>query len=95
MNPVFVELKQIIASSGMTTYDIAWKAGLTRQTIKLWMDGKTRSPDLASLVAVAKVFGRHVELADGVVHLVADTPATVAAKMSRAREFIGLWRRYQ
>lgn len=91
---LFAELKRAIRHSGMTPYALAARAGTTPQTINNWLEGRVKQPELANLVAVAKVLGYAVELTDGGARLV-DTPATVAAKMSRAREFVGLWRRYQ
>jgi hypothetical protein len=50
---------------------------------------------LPTLIKVAAVFGKSIELADGEARIVADTPASVAAKLNHAREFVGYWRRWQ
>lgn len=93
MSDVFGELKRVIMRSGMSSWNVANKAGCSEQTIKNWLTGR-HAPSLRMLIKVAAVFGKSIELTDGETRMV-DTPASVAAKMSRAREFIGLWRRYQ
>jgi hypothetical protein len=51
-------------------------------------------PHLPTLIKVAAVFGKAIELTDGELRVV-DTPASVGEKMRRAHEFVGLWRRWQ
>jgi transcriptional regulator with XRE-family HTH domain len=94
MSDVFDELKAIMRRSGLGADAIAWKAGCARATIYHWLKGHTSEPSLPILIKVAGVFGRSIELNNGKLRLV-DTPASVAEKMAGAREFIGLWRRYQ
>jgi transcriptional regulator with XRE-family HTH domain len=94
MSNVFAELKRIIVRSGMSLNDIAEAGFVSRATIDNWLDGRVKEPQLACLLRVAKVFGKSIQLSDGELRVV-DTPESVAAKMAGAREFIGLWRRYQ
>lgn len=94
MSNVFADVKRMIARSGMSAWNVANKAGCSEQTIHNWLSGRVTEPHLPTLIRVAQVFGKSVELANGDIRMV-DTPATVAAKAGRAREFIGLWRRYQ
>lgn len=94
MSDVFDELKVMIRRSGMAPAALAWRVGCSGQTIKCWLDGRTREPSLPLLIKAAGIFGRSIELTNGKLRMV-DTPESVAAKMAGAREFIGLWRRYQ
>lgn len=97
MSDVFDELKRIINRSGMSTSALGAKANCHHSTLDLWLEGKTQEPRLATLLRVAAVFGKRIELTNGELRMapVYDTPATVAAKAKQARVFIGLWRRYQ
>lgn len=95
MSEVFDELRRIIVRSGMTPDTIAWRAGCHRVTVRAWLAGRVTEPHLPTLLKVAKVFGKTIELTDGEARIVPDTPASVAAKLNRAREFVGYWRRYQ
>ena len=90
---MFAELKAIVVRSGMSVDSIAWKAGCHPGTISSWLAGRVEDPRLSTMIAVAGVFGKTIALRDGKVSLV-DTPASVAAGAG-AREYIGLWRRYQ
>lgn len=94
MSNVFADVKRLIARSGMSSWNVANKAGCSERTINNWLTGRVVEPHLPTLIRVAAVFGKSVELANGDIRMV-DTPATVAAKMDRAREFVGLWRRWQ
>lgn len=94
MSDVVRELKKAIIRSGMTFDQIAAAGDVCRATIDNWMDGRVKEPQLGSLIRVAKALGKSIELTDGELRIV-DTPASVAAKASQAREFVGLWRRWQ
>jgi hypothetical protein len=94
MSDVFAELKKAIVRSGMTFDEIATAGLVCRGTIDNWLDGRVKEPQLGSLVRVAKALGKSIELTDGELRMI-DTPASVAAKMNQAREFIGYWRRWQ
>ena len=91
---MFAELKGVIVRSGMSRDRIAREAGCHPATLANWLDGRVKDPRLSTLIAVAKVFGKSIVLTEGRVRLV-DTPASVAAKVAGAREYVGLWRRYQ
>ena len=95
MSDVFVAVKRLISRSGMSAWNVAHKAGCSEATINNWMSGRVTEPHLPTLLAVAKVFGKSVELVDGEARLVPDTPASVAAKLNQARDFVGYWRRWQ
>jgi DNA-binding XRE family transcriptional regulator len=96
MSDVFVAVKRLIGRSGMSAWNVAHKAGCSEATINNWMSGRVTEPHLPTLLAVAKVFGKTVELVDGEARIVVpDTPASVAIKAQQARDFVGYWRRWQ
>jgi transcriptional regulator with XRE-family HTH domain len=102
MSDVFVAVKRLISRSGMSAWNVAHKAGCSEATINNWLSGRVTEPHLPTLLAVAKVFGKTIELSDGEARLKPagpdfrpDTPASVAAKLNQAREFVGYWRRWQ
>lgn len=95
MSAVFIELKRLIARSPESLSFIAKECRLNQTTLQLWLDGKIQEPRFDSLRRVAAYFGRRIELSGGEARIVPDTPASVAIKAARAREFIGFWRRYQ
>jgi hypothetical protein len=74
---------------------VAHKAGCTERTISNWMTGRVMEPRLSNAIAVAALFGKTIELTNGELRIVPDTPASVAAKLNQAREFVGYWRRWQ
>jgi DNA-binding XRE family transcriptional regulator len=92
---VFEELKGLIRRSGMSYWNVAHKAGCTERTISNWMTGRVMEPRLSNAIAVAALFGKTIELTNGELRIVPDTPASVAAKLNQAREFVGYWRRWQ
>jgi transcriptional regulator with XRE-family HTH domain len=92
---VFVAVKKLISRSGMSYWNVSHKAGCSEATIYNWMTGRVTEPHLGTLLAVAAVFGKSIELTDGEARIVPDTPASVAAKLNQAREFVGYWRRWQ
>jgi DNA-binding XRE family transcriptional regulator len=99
MSDVFVAVKRLISRSGMSAWNVAHKAGCCERTISNWMNDRVMTePHLPTLIKVAAVFGKSIELTNGelqIVDAMPDTPASVAMKMSRAREFVGYWRRWQ
>lgn len=95
MSDVFIAVKRLIGRSGMSAWNVAHKAGCSEATINNWMSGRVTEPHLPTLLAVAKVFGKSVELVDGEARLVPDTPASVAIKAQQAHDFVGYWRRWQ
>jgi DNA-binding XRE family transcriptional regulator len=97
MSDVFVAVKGLISRSGMSAWNVAHKAGCSEATIYNWMTGRVTEPHLPTLIKVAAVFGKTIELRNElqIVDAMPDTPASVVMKMSRAREFVGYWRRWQ
>jgi DNA-binding XRE family transcriptional regulator len=95
MSDVFQAVKGLINRSGMSAWNVAHKAGCSEATIYNWMTGRVTEPHLPTLLKVAAVFGKSIELSDGEARIVPDTPASVAAKLNQAREFVGYWRRWQ
>jgi DNA-binding XRE family transcriptional regulator len=94
MSDVFKAVKGLINRSGMSAWNVAHKAGCSEATIYNWMTGRVTEPHLPTLLKVAAVFGKAIELTDGELRM-ADTPASVAEKVNRAREVVGYWRRWQ
>jgi DNA-binding XRE family transcriptional regulator len=101
MSDVARQLKRVIIRSGMSAWNVANRAGCSEATIRSWLTDQ-HEPSLRLAIRVAKVFGKTVELVDGEAQLKPagpdfrpDTPASVAEKAMRAREFVGYWRRWQ
>jgi|HubBroStandDraft_5_1064220.scaffolds.fasta_scaffold982208_2 DNA-binding XRE family transcriptional regulator len=97
MSDVFVAVKKLISRSGMSYWNVSHKAGCSEATIYNWMTGRVTEPHLPTLIKVAAVFGKPIELGGEpqIVDAMPDTPASVGEKMRRAHEFVGLWRRWQ
>jgi transcriptional regulator with XRE-family HTH domain len=97
MSDVFQAVKRLISRSGMSVDLLAFKSGVTPQTIHNWLEGRVHEARVENLIKVASVFGKTVMLTGGELRLepIPDTPASVAAKLNQAREFVGYWRRWQ
>jgi len=97
MSDVFVAVKKLISRSGMSYWNVSHKAGCSEATIYNWMTGRVTEPHLPTLLKVAAVFGKSIELRNElqIVDAMPDTPASVAMKMQKAHEFVGYWRRWQ
>ena len=97
MSDVFQAVKRLVSRSGMSVDAIAFKAGVTPQTLHNWLEGRVTEARVENLIKVAAVFDKTVALTGGELRLepIPDTPASVAAKMNQAREFVGYWRRWQ
>lgn len=97
MSDVFQAVKRLISRSGMSVDQVAFRSGVTAQTIHNWLEGRVDEARVDNLLKVAAMFGKTIELTGGELRLapIPDTPTSVAAKMAGAREFVGLWRRYQ
>jgi transcriptional regulator with XRE-family HTH domain len=99
MSDVFQAVKGLIRRSGMSAWNVAHKAGCSERTISNWMNDRVMTePHLPTLIKVAGVFGKSIELTNGelqIVDAMPDTPASVAMKMQKAHEFVGYWRRWQ
>jgi len=59
---LFSEVIFAIRDSGMTTNAICSKSGVTGQTLKNWLDGTTRRPQLPTIRIVLKVLGYELKL---------------------------------
>jgi transcriptional regulator with XRE-family HTH domain len=81
------EIRTAIEDSGEPVEFIAHSAGVTPQTINAWLSGRTRKPYATSVEAVARALGKHVTLADGVMHLT-DPPPKAPPAFQSARHII-------
>jgi|HubBroStandDraft_1064217.scaffolds.fasta_scaffold327216_3 transcriptional regulator with XRE-family HTH domain len=81
------EIRTAIEDSGEPVEFIARSAGVHRATIDAWLTGKTRKPYSSSLEAVARALGKHLTLADGVMHL-ADPQPKAPPPFQSARHII-------
>ena len=63
---VFEELKNLIAASGLPVRKIANESKVHHVTIAKWLDGETRLPRLDTMLRVAIVIGREIELTGNV-----------------------------
>jgi hypothetical protein len=77
------EIRTAIQDSGEPVEWIAHSAGVSRATIDAWMSGKTRKPYSSSIEAVARALGKHITLADGVLHLTEPPPRLPAFQSAR------------
>ncbi|HEX3524857.1 MAG TPA: hypothetical protein VHT52_22565 [Stellaceae bacterium] len=71
---VFDELKHLIVSSGMSVNRIANESKVCHETIDNWLDGETRSPRIDTMLKVATVIGREIELTGAVRKMVGYFP---------------------
>jgi hypothetical protein len=62
MIEAFDELKDLIVCSGLSVHRIATESTVCHATIDSWLDGRTRLPRLDTMLKVARVVGRNVEL---------------------------------
>jgi DNA-binding XRE family transcriptional regulator len=90
MSDVFVAVKHLISRSGMSAWNVAHKAGCSEATINNWLAGRVTEPHLPTLIKVARIFGKAIELTDGEAQLV-----DASAIRARDHEFVGYWRRWQ
>ena len=65
MSDVFVAVKRLISRSGMSAWNVAHKAGCSEATINNWLAGRVTEPHLPTLIKVARIFGKSIELTDG------------------------------
>jgi transcriptional regulator with XRE-family HTH domain len=94
---LLAEVVAAIDRSGLAQETIAARAGVSSATIGHWRTGYVRGPRIDTLEKVAGALGYRITMVEGVFKLAPrfDTAATVAAKARQAREFVGLWRKYQ
>lgn len=77
---VFDDLKREILraeQSGLTRHLLARQSGLTEHTIRCWINGPVQAPRLPSMVAVAQVLGKHIELTGDVAKMAGYFPPPV------------------
>jgi transcriptional regulator with XRE-family HTH domain len=94
MSDVFVAVKRLISRSGMSAWNVAHKAGCSEATINNWLAGRVTEPHLPTLIKVARIFGKSIELTDGEAQIVDALPSASAIR-ARDHEFVGYWRRWQ
>jgi transcriptional regulator with XRE-family HTH domain len=58
------ELRTVIDDAGLSYKDVAEKSGVTRQTLDRWFMGRTMRPQLPTLNAVGRVFGKRLGWVD-------------------------------
>jgi transcriptional regulator with XRE-family HTH domain len=94
---LLAEVLGAIERSGLGAQTIAARAGVSAPTLSMWRRGQTKAPRIDTLEKVAGALGYRITTVEGGFKLMPqyDTAATVAAKAQHAREFVGLWRKYQ
>jgi hypothetical protein len=58
----FAELKRAIMADGRTEAALGLASGVSRLTIRLWLDGKTHNPNIAEVDKVARALGYRLRL---------------------------------
>jgi hypothetical protein len=61
---VIDELRTLVEDDGRSYTAICNRAGIVPGTMKKWFSGKTRRPQMPTINAVARVFGKRVGLVD-------------------------------
>jgi transcriptional regulator with XRE-family HTH domain len=74
MSEVFDELKHLIMHSGMSVRAIAAESKVCRRTIVGWLDGETKLPRIDTMLRVARVVGKQIELTGNVRRMVGYYP---------------------
>jgi hypothetical protein len=74
MTEVFDELKHLIVKSGIPPTRLAKESHVCHKTIDCWLDGQTRLPRLDTMLRVARVVGKEIELTGNVRKLVGFYP---------------------
>jgi transcriptional regulator with XRE-family HTH domain len=74
MTDVFDELKHLIAKSGISVNRLSRESKVCRGTIDRWLDGQTRLPRIDTMLRVARVVGREIELTGRVRKMVGYYP---------------------
>jgi transcriptional regulator with XRE-family HTH domain len=94
---LLAEVVAAIDRSGLANETIAARSGVHATTLSHWRTGYVKAPRIDTLEKVAGALGYRITMIEGVFKLAPrfDTAATVAAKAQHAREFVGLWRKYQ
>jgi DNA-binding phage protein len=71
---VFEELKHLISASGLPVKRIARESRVGRETIDRWLDGETSAPRIDTMLKVATVVGKQIELTGAVRKMVGYYP---------------------
>lgn len=58
------ELRTLIEDEGLKIGKVAERSGVTRNTINRWLNGKTQRPQVPTLNAVGRVFGKRLAWVD-------------------------------
>jgi hypothetical protein len=87
MTEVFDELKHLIMLSGISVHRLSRESTVHRETLDKWLDGQTRLPRLDTMLRVARVIGRQIELTGNVRKMVGFYPPP-KSKVAR----LALWR---
>ena len=74
MTEVFDELKHLIVISGISLHRLSKESTVHCGTIDKWLDGTTRLPRMDTMLRVARVIGRNVELTGNVRKMVGYYP---------------------
>jgi transcriptional regulator with XRE-family HTH domain len=72
-DPIIDELRTLMKDTGLTVKEISEKSGLNHNTISRWINGDTRRPQYASVVAAVRAMGFDISIVQrdkrNVVHL--------------------------
>jgi hypothetical protein len=71
---VFNELKRLIVKSKISTHRLARESTVNYNTIDAWLDGSVTCPRIDTMLKVARVVGRQIELTGNVKRMVAYYP---------------------
>lgn len=71
---VFDELKHLMVASGLSLHKLARDSKVSYGTLDAWLDGTTRLPRLDTMLRVARVVGREIELTGRVRKMVGYYP---------------------
>jgi transcriptional regulator with XRE-family HTH domain len=72
--PVFDELKTSLRQSKLPVPYVVYRSGVTRDTINKWLRGDVYTPRIDTMLKVAAVLERHIELTDTVKKMIAYYP---------------------
>lgn len=72
---VFDELKTLLRQSGLPLRYVAYRSGVERYTLTMWLNGKTHCPRIDTMTKVAMVLGKHIALTPTVAKMVNYYPA--------------------
>lgn len=67
---VFEELKAAMAECGLSIVALAQRSGVTYSTLARWRDGQVDAPRIDTMLKVAMIVGREIELTGRVKKMV-------------------------